>query len=251
MTGNRAIVLTEKTDPVSWTLEDRNIPEAVPGSIVIQVLHSVLVQYSREHLTGKSYLDWPIPSVPGGNGIGRVHSVSVDTTAFQHGDLVLVEPTITARDDSTSQLLLGFWEGMTSATKKLMGGMWRDGLCQQFCRLPVENVFKLDEIRLTKELSYRIEDLHLIETCAIAYGGLGDSGVRAGDTIIVSPATGRFGGATVLTALAMGAKVIAAGRRQEALDKLVAAMGPGALLKTVLLSGTVDKDSSVFPRSGT
>jgi threonine dehydrogenase-like Zn-dependent dehydrogenase len=246
MPGNRAIILTNKTDPVSWTIEDRDIPEAVPGTIVIQVLYSILVQYSKEHVTGKSYLNWPTPAVPGGNGIGRVYSIGADTTVFQPGDLVLVEPTITARDDRASQLLLGFWEGLTPGSSKLMKEIWRDGLWQQYCRLPVENVFKLDELRLTKELGYRIEDLQLIQSCAISYGGLGDSGVKAGDTIIVSPATGRFGGATVLTALAMGANVVAAGRRQDALDELVVAMGHGASLKTVRLSGNVEEDTAAF-----
>src|ERR1700760_569999 len=246
MPGNKAIVLTSKSDPVSWTLEDRDIPEAIPGTIVIQVLYSVLVQYSKEHVTGKSYLNWPTPAVPGGNGIGRVHSVSVDTTIFWPGDLVLVEPTITARDDRASQMLLGFWEGLTPGSNKLMKNIWRDGLWQQYCRLPVENVFKLDELRLIDELGYQLEDLQLIQSCAISYGGLGDSGVKAGDTVIVSPATGRFGGATVLTALAMGANVVAAGRRQDALDELVVAMGHGASLKTVKLSGNVEEDTKAF-----
>src|ERR1700749_408463 len=34
MPGNRAIILTNKTEPVSWTIEDRDIPEAIAGTIV-------------------------------------------------------------------------------------------------------------------------------------------------------------------------------------------------------------------------
>src|ERR1700743_3191457 len=98
MPGNKAIVLIDKTDPVSWRLEDRDVPEAGPGTIVIQVLYSHLVRYSKEHISGQPYLNWPTPAVLGGNGIGRIHSIGVDTTSFQPGDLVLVEPTITARD---------------------------------------------------------------------------------------------------------------------------------------------------------
>jgi NADPH-dependent curcumin reductase CurA len=44
--------------------------------------------------------------------------------------------------------------------------------------------------------------------------------LEAGETIIIAPATGSFGGAAVLLAMAMGAKVIAMGRNAEGLGKL-------------------------------
>jgi NADPH-dependent curcumin reductase CurA len=57
---------------------------------------------------------------------------------------------------------------------------------------------------------------------AVPYGGLRDVNLRAGETVIVAPATGAFSGAAVIVALAMGAKIIAMGRNKEALARIAA-----------------------------
>lgn len=54
----------------------------------------------------------------------------------------------------------------------------------------------------------------------VPYGGLADIDLKPGETIIIAPATGAFGGAAVKVALAMGARVIAMGRDLEALKRL-------------------------------
>jgi NADPH:quinone reductase-like Zn-dependent oxidoreductase len=56
----------------------------------------------------------------------------------------------------------------------------------------------------------------------VPYGGLRDIDLKPGETIIIAPAAGSFGGAAVKLALAMGALVIAVGRNPEALKKLAA-----------------------------
>jgi threonine dehydrogenase-like Zn-dependent dehydrogenase len=253
MTTNKSIVITSMASPgndapFQWHVEERPIPEAATGSVVIQVLKAPLIQYARDRY--KSGLSPPLslPSVPGANAVGRIHAVGDDATTLQVGDLVLVNSTIEARD-SEAKTLIGFMSGLHPGAPKLSSGAWRDGVWAQYARLPLENVLKLDEERLVKELGYEIAELSLIQTCAVAYGGLGDAGLRAGDTVIVAPATGRFSGATVLTALAMGANVVAAGRRQEALDELVAGMNKNPALKTVLLTGDVSKDTESFQKA--
>jgi hypothetical protein len=95
---------------------------------------------------------------------------------------------------------------------------WLDGT---ICRLPLENVYALDEHALLEEQGYAVTDLPLLQTILIPYGDLADTGVQVGDTIIVAPGTRSFGGAAVLAALCMGAKVVGCGRNQKALDKLV------------------------------
>jgi hypothetical protein len=58
-------------------------------------------------------------------------------------------------------------------------------------------------------------------TLLIAYGGLLAMNFRAGETLLVSGATGNFGSATVATALAMGARsVVAPGRNEAVLSDL-------------------------------
>ena len=56
----------------------------------------------------------------------------------------------------------------------------------------------------------------------VPYGGLVRGRLAAGETLIVNGATGAYGSAAVLVALAMGAgRVVAAGRNREKLDNLV------------------------------
>ena len=124
-----------------------------------------------------------------------------------------------------------------------MYGPWRNGVFAEYALLPLENVFALDEAKLCGEIGYDILDLHLIQTCMIPYAGLADAGVKAGDTVIVAPATGRFSASAVIAALAMGANVIAVGRRQQALDDLIKAFGNPKNLKSAVMIGDVEKDT--------
>jgi len=89
----------------------------------------------------------------------------------------------------------------------------------------LENCSVLDEKRLlglVEEggLGYQLESLLYIATLLVPYGGLRDINLLAGETIIIAPATGSFGGAAVHVALAMGARVIAMGRNVDTLQRI-------------------------------
>ena len=75
-----------------------------------------------------------------------------------------------------------------------------------------------------------------------------DIDLKVGETIIIAPATGAFGGAAVEVALAMGARVIAAARSAESLKRL-AAMNERIL--TVQLTGNVETDAKALKQFGT
>lgn len=64
---------------------------------------------------------------------------------------------------------------------------------------------------LCDEMGYGIGDLAVIFRLMVSCGGLRDTDVKSGETVIVSPATGGFDGAALFVALAMGARVIAMG----------------------------------------
>ncbi|KAH7043761.1 hypothetical protein B0J12DRAFT_539940, partial [Macrophomina phaseolina] len=53
------------------------------------------------------------------------------------------------------------------------------------------------------------------------FGELSDIDVRPGETVVTAPAAGLYGGAAVHAALALGVRVMAAGRDTKTLDKLV------------------------------
>ena len=64
------------------------------------------------------------------------------------------------------------------------------------------------------------ELLTCVQECMVPFGGLSEGGVQLEDTVVVAPATGRFGGSRVTTVLAMGAKVVACGRSDAKLKKM-------------------------------
>jgi alcohol dehydrogenase len=74
--------------------------------------------------------------------------------------------------------------------------------------------------------------------------------LAAGETAIITRATGAYGTAAVLVAMAMGAgKVIAAGRNARSLDALAKAVGKKAVgkrISTVVLKGDVQKDAEAL-----
>ena len=79
------------------------------------------------------------------------------------------------------------------------------------------------------------------------YGGLRAINLQPGETILIAPATGRFSGAAVGVAVAMGATVVAVGRRQEVLDELKAKHGR---VTTVHLKGTDDDVAAILRDAG-
>src|SRR5215469_15632368 len=227
-------------------VQDVPIPKPTNGEIIIRVLAFHLLAYSKNVLSGSQQgYTLPLPLTPGGSCVGRVHATGPDTTAFQEGQLVLCDPTIRARDDPSAQCLLGLFEGVTDGSRKLMRDVYRNGCMAQYVKMPLENVNALDETALLQEQGYQITDLPLLQSCMIPFGGLDDAGVKVGDTVIVAPATGKFGGAAVLMALVMGAQVVACGRNETTLEKLKESM-PFPSLKTLRLESDEVKDTQAL-----
>ena len=182
------------------------------------------------------------PLVPGGTAIGRIDSVGPDSVSLKPGQLVFCNVTIRARDDPSVSILFGIHGGGYPAAQKLMDGEWRNATFAEFARFPLENLFVIDEEVVCGRLGYRVEALSSLGVCAVPFGGLCEVGVRAGDTVIVAPSTGYYGGAAVTVALAMGACVVAAGRSMEKLEKLERTFGTTGRLRAVVLTGDVGVD---------
>lgn len=222
MATHKAVVLSALDKPVS--IESVPTPTAELGSAIVRVLATGLQSYTREIFNGTRPYVLSLPLVPGPSCIGRIVSTGPDATTLSPGQLVFCDPTITARDDADCSFLLGLHGGLSGSSQKLMNGPWRHGTYAEVAKLPLENCFPLDEERLcgTKPngLGYKVEELLAISTSLVPFGGLEEAGAGAGTAVIVAPATGKFGGAAVLVALAMGARVIAAGRNAKGLEKL-------------------------------
>lgn len=188
-----------------------------------------------------------MPLVPGASAIGRVATVGPDATLLKPGKLVFVDCTVRGRDDATAVFLSGIHEGYSEGSRALMRGEWKDSTYAEYAKVPLETCEVLDERKLCWKMGYEIGDLAYMATMLVPYGGLQDIGLKAGETVIVSPATGAFGGAAVLVALAMGAKVIAMGRNVETLGKI---KKRSERIETVAITGDVHKDSEALRSFG-
>jgi D-arabinose 1-dehydrogenase-like Zn-dependent alcohol dehydrogenase len=107
----------------------------------------------------------------------------------------------------------------------------------------------LDEKRLVDELGYSLAQLMYAATLLVPYGGLRDINLQAGETVICAPATGAFGGAAVVVALAMGAKVIAMGRNKDSLAKMAERVALPDRLKTVPITQDVEADLAAITQA--
>ncbi|KAF7979248.1 hypothetical protein HWV62_43228 [Athelia sp. TMB] len=216
---HRALVLTSTKEPLA--VQTCPTPQPTPGAAVVRVLAANIVSYARSIYDGTRPYPFPTPFVPGASAIARVAALGSDATSLSVGQLVHIDATVRARDDPNQNIfLLGLHAGMTDGSSKLMHEAWRDGTYREYARVPLENCTPLDEARLLGELKYQPGDLAYISALLVPYGGLHAIAVQPGETVLIAPATGAFGSAAVHVALALGARVIAAGRNTAALARI-------------------------------
>lgn len=126
-----------------------------------------------------------------------------------------------------------------------MRGEWRDGTFAEYAKVPLENCERLDEERLCGGMGYTVARLAGLSALLVPFGGLRDVGLEVGETVVVVPATGKFGQAAVRVALAMGAgRVVAMGRNVEVLER-VRLRSPGRVV-AVPVTGDVGVDTEAL-----
>ena len=197
----KALVCNALGQPLK--VESVSTPIAIPGSAVVRVLASPIMHTHKNILSGRvPYMQFPIPLIPGSRAVGRVATLGVDATSLQVGQLVLIEPFIRGRDDPEVQILWAVSHMSSSAAKNLAENAWRNGLWTEYAQVPLENCYALNEKALLGNpadggLGYEISNLPDLATHVIAYGGLRSMDLKAGETVIVAPATGSVSGAAV------------------------------------------------------
>ncbi|KAH6889710.1 hypothetical protein B0T10DRAFT_403731 [Thelonectria olida] len=224
------------------------VPVPIEGSVVVRIIvthaNPNFVKLLRGDPSAHLFTQ-PRPLVPGGYCLARIAAVGPDTTVLKEGQLVTVDNFVRARDDPTVQILRSMHDGQTSESKKLHL-VWRDGTYAEYYRAPLENVYALDEKRLCGPVSeggfgYSVNDLAQLMPTTVPFGGLKSINVQAGETVIVSPATGLFSGSAISVALAMGADVIAVSRNADGLAK-VKSMFPS--VSVVQMTGDTEADTA-------
>lgn len=238
---HKTLVLKSLADPL--TVEQRPTPQPGAGSVVVKVLLANVVPYAADVYSDSPARPYPFPMpfTPGFSAVARVAATGADTTALKAGDLVLIDSFIIARDDPASRFLFGLHSGATAGSRKLMDGEWRDGTYAEYAKVPLENCIPLSTI--APDPSERVlNSLVGLAKFMVPLGGFSDIGLKPGETVIIAPATGYFGGCAVEAALALGARVVAAGRNADALKRLEADV-KNKRLRTVRLTGDVEADA--------
>lgn len=186
----KAIVVDKCCKAEDLRVSEIPVPEIKPGWVLVKV-HAAGLNHSEALLrmfeADNDYINTPI--VPGIECVGEIANAS--DSQFQKGDKVIA----------------------------LMGGMGRsfNGSYAEYALLPESHVFKVDT-----NLDW-ISLAAVPETYFTAYGSLFEClYLTAEDTLLVRGATSTVGQAAIQLAKAVGAKVIAACRKEESFEKLEA-----------------------------
>ena len=237
----KAAVLQDFGKPLS--VEEVTAPGLGTGEVLVDVVAVPVPSYADEVFSGARRYLLPVPVVPGCGAIGQVRAVGPDSTRLQPGDWVFCDPTVRSRDDAlTPDITLQGWSARGEGGQKLQR-YFRDGAFAQVMRVPTENAVSIGAIEPAEAGRWCA-----INPLMVAYGGLLAMELRAGETLLVSGATGNFGSATVALALAMGARcVVAPGRNGAVLDDLRRRFGER--LVPVQLTGDPATDTEAMRRA--
>ncbi|MET0702181.1 MAG: zinc-binding alcohol dehydrogenase family protein [Mycobacterium sp.] len=230
----KAAVLEQFGKPLS--IRDFPAPQIGSGEVLVEVLATCIPPYAAEVFSGARNYPLEPPVISGVGGIGRVVSIGPDATRLRPGDLVWCDSTVRSRDDAlTPDITLQGWSSAGDGGLEL-SHYFHDGPFAELMRVPTENAVGLGEMDLAE-----VPRWSALGVLLVPYGGLLAVGLQAGETVLVSGATGNFGSAGVAVALAMGAAtVVCPGRNQTVLSDLETRFGQH--IRTVVLTGDGDTD---------
>jgi alcohol dehydrogenase len=223
------------------TLKDVPVPELRPGSVLVRIDVSTLMSYLKAYVDGKL----PFYNPPkdeftiGTNGVGTVEAIGRDVWHVKPGDRVLLSSHFVARDnvDDPAQILIGLTAG---AGGDAVLKDWPDGTLAEYALAPIEAVTPATGLE-----HLDASQLAAVSRCIIPFGGLLRGRLAAGETLVVTGATGAYGAAAVLLGAAMAAaRIVAAGRNQAALDAIVKA--GGSRVVPVVLTGDFEADAAAL-----
>ncbi|HYS66855.1 MAG TPA: medium chain dehydrogenase/reductase family protein [Paraburkholderia sp.] len=230
----KAAILQALGQPL--VIEQMPDPAMGTGEVVVDVAAAPVLSYANEVFSGERRYSIALPMVPGCGAIGRVRASGPDATHLKPGDWVFCDPTVRSRDDALMpDIALQGWSARSDGGMRLQR-YFHDGPFAEQVRVPTENAIRIGEIEPDDAARWCALNVMLVP-----YGGLLAANLLAGETLLVSGATGHFGSACVAVALAMGARcVVAPGRNEQALADLERRFGER--VRTVKLSGNEDDD---------
>lgn len=221
-------------------IKDVRDPSIGTGEVLVEVLATGVAPYAAEVFSGERNYPLEPPVISGVGGIGRVVATSPDATRLNAGDLVWCDSTVRSRDDAVMpDITLQGWSSAGEGGRKL-SRYFHDGPFAERMVVPTENAVALGAVDPAD-----IPRWAALGILLVPYGGLLAAELQAGETVLVSGATGNFGSAGVAVALAMGAAtVVCPGRNDAVLDDLKRIFGQR--VRTVRLTGDYDVDCAAM-----
>jgi alcohol dehydrogenase len=186
-----------------------------------------------------------MPFVPGTNAIARVIAAGDNVAHVRTGDRVFLSPHLRGDvpDPEPPQILIGLTATVTTPAALAMQMRWRDGVFAEIAHWPAACVTPLFDMN-DKPAAELIGLAKLI----VPFGGLQRTDMRGGDTILINGATGYFGSGAVMLAASMGAgRVVAVGRKREALEMLRDTFGPRVI--PAVVTGDAEKDLAIIRKA--
>ena len=218
-------------------------PKPAADGVLVKIEAGMVLSYMGRVLSGSMPYSLPsMPFVPGTNAIARVIAAGDNVSHARAGDRVFLSPHLRgdAPDPEPPQILIGLTATVTTPEALKMQARWRDGVFAEIAHWPaacVTPLAGLDDKPATELIG--------LAKLIVPFGGLQRSGLRGGHTIIINGATGYFGSGAVMLAVAMGAgRVVAVGRKREALERLREAFGPRVIPAAV--TGDAAKDLAII-----
>jgi len=213
-----AVLKAFGTPLVIETLPD---PHPGAGELVVDIVAAPVLSYAAEVYSGARQYPLHLPLAVGTGAVGRVRAVGPDATRLAPGDWVFCDPTVRARDEALApDILLQGLIAPSPGAQRLQAHFGHGSFAEQQL-LPLENAFRLGPLDAADAARWCA-----LGTCLVPYGGLLAADLQAGETVLISGATGQFGSAGVAVALAMGAGcVVATGRSEAVLADLVRRFG--------------------------
>jgi len=237
----KAAVLKRFGSPLE--IEHIDDPVLGTGEVIVDIVAAGVLSYTNEVFSGERKYLLELPVVPGPGGIGRVSALGPDATHLAVGDWVFCDPTVRSRDDDLApDITLQGWSARGPGGLKLQQH-FRHGSFAQRMRVPTENAKPIGIIDARDAAQWCA-----LGSLLVPYGGFLAANLQAGETVLISGATGRFGSAAVAVALAMGAgAVVTPGRNETMLAELRHRFG--SRVHPVRLTGDENEDTERMKRA--
>ena len=165
-----------------------------------------------------------------------MEAVGEGVVSLRAGQRVAVNPYWVADETvrEPAQALIGLTA--ISADSGALMADFPHGTLREFAEFSASTLIALDGLE-----DLPSERLAVLGKFAVPFGGLRRGRLAAGEVVVVNGATGYFGSAAVLAALAMGAsRVVALSRRVQPLQSLIE-LGKGRVVP-VVLTGDAEQD---------